>query len=309
VCPVDFSDASRSALRYAAAIADHRGARLLILTVVDPLLVEAAKTAGAVPSLTVETERELRRFCEETIPDFSKGPKSVAFRVAIGKPAAEILRESIAANADLIVISSQGRTGVRKAFFGSTTDHVLRETPVPVLVTPAGRAPANSATEIAQTIKRVVVPVDLSDASTAQATAAASIARALSVPIIITHVMEPIYVPMSVRVAIPGVEAHRRVQVEEELARITGSLRPHIAVESIVLTGDPSEEIVALAEARQAGLILMGLHSSGLLGPRMGSVTYRVLCQTRALVLAIPPRPSSQSRAVRDSRANASAAT
>jgi hypothetical protein len=36
-------------------------------------------------------------------------------------------------------------------------------------------------------------------------------------------------------------------------------------------------------------LIVMGLHSSGAYGPRMGSVTYRVLCQTDALVLALPP--------------------
>jgi nucleotide-binding universal stress UspA family protein len=56
-----------------------------------------------------------------------------------------------------------------------------------------------------------------------------------------------------------------------------------------VLTGEPSEEIVKLAETRRANLIVMGLHSAGLLGPRMGSVTYRVLSLTRALVLAIPP--------------------
>ena len=34
----------------------------------------------------------------------------------------------------------------------------------------------------------------------------------------------------------------------------------------------------------------MGLHGSPLLGPRMGSVTYRVLCLTPTLVLAIPPQ-------------------
>jgi hypothetical protein len=38
-------------------------------------------------------------------------------------------------------------------------------------------------------------------------------------------------------------------------------------------------------------LIVMGLHSSPLLGPRMGSVTYRVLCLAHRLVLAVPPEP------------------
>jgi nucleotide-binding universal stress UspA family protein len=59
----------------------------------------------------------------------------------------------------------------------------------------------------------------------------------------------------------------------------------------VVLTGEPSEEIVELADVRDAHLIVMGLHSSGLVGPRMGSVTYRVLCLTHAMVLALPPLP------------------
>jgi len=37
------------------------------------------------------------------------------------------------------------------------------------------------------------------------------------------------------------------------------------------------------------GAIVMGLHSSPLTAARMGSVTYRVLCLTRKLVLALPP--------------------
>ena len=36
-------------------------------------------------------------------------------------------------------------------------------------------------------------------------------------------------------------------------------------------------------------MIVMGLHGSPLLGPRMGSVTYRMLCISPALVLALPP--------------------
>src|SRR5690606_10699058 len=42
LCPVDFSDASRGALRFAAAISQHFGTRLVVITVDDPLLTEAA---------------------------------------------------------------------------------------------------------------------------------------------------------------------------------------------------------------------------------------------------------------------------
>ena len=49
LCPIDFSDASRAALCYGVAIADHFGARLTALTVEDPLLAEVAATTGLGP--------------------------------------------------------------------------------------------------------------------------------------------------------------------------------------------------------------------------------------------------------------------
>src|SRR5688572_17238913 len=67
VCPVDFSEPSRAALSFAAAIADHFGARLTIVAVDDPLLTEVAEATGRVPSLSDESEHELRRFCDDTL--------------------------------------------------------------------------------------------------------------------------------------------------------------------------------------------------------------------------------------------------
>lgn len=290
LCPVDFSDPSRSALAYAAAIADHFGARLIVLSVDDPLLAEVAASTGQIPSLSDVTLHELERFCRETLSDHFTGPKKVEFRVTIGKPAVGILREANALRVDLIVLSAHGRSGLRKLFFGSTTERVLRETTVPVLVTPDAKPSSSSLSEIASHINRIVVPVDLTSASANQLTVAAGLAEAMAVPLIMAHVLEPLFVPYHVRLAIPGAEAARRADTEEKLSQIASRLSPHVHVEPIVLTGEPSEEIITLTEARQAKLIVMGLHSAGILGPRMGSVTYRVLCRTHALVLALPPR-------------------
>jgi nucleotide-binding universal stress UspA family protein len=293
LCPVDFSEPSRSALCYSAAVADHFGARLDVLAVDDPLLAEVAASTGQVPSLADATLLELKRFCAETLPGLRAGPKKVEYHVTTGKPATEILRLASELRTDLIVISSHGRSGMRKMFFGSTTERVLRETQVPVLITPDARPTVASLSEIARHINHVLVPVDLTAATKNQLRAAAGLAEALSVPLIVTYVLEPIFVPYSVRLAIPAAEAARRDDAEDKLARTTASIGSHVQVESIVVTGDPSEEIITLAEARRANLIVMGLHSSGLLGPRMGSVTYRVLCRTHALVLALPPAPAS----------------
>jgi nucleotide-binding universal stress UspA family protein len=196
------------------------------------------------------------------------------------------------AGAGLIVVSSHGRSGLRKMFFGSTTERVLRETSIPVLVTPDDYGRVVSLATAGAIVHRILAPVDLTPNSAVQVGAAVGLASALSVPLILAHVIEPVFIPRNVRLLVPGADAERRSAVEQQLTGLAASAARHAATETVVLTGEPSEEIVKLAEVRNARLIVMGLHSSGLLGPRMGSVTYRVLCLSRALVLALPPTPA-----------------
>ncbi len=289
VCPVDFSDTSRTALQYAGAIADHFGARLIVLSVDDPLLAAVAANSGRAPSLAEATEGELRRFIDSSLADGAGGAKALDVRVAVGKPAAEILQLARDSRADLIVMSSQGRSGAGKRFFGSTTEGVLRGTDVPVLVTPRTTTAIGSLSAIVRSLHHIVAPVDFSAASAHQVAIAVGIGKSLSLPLIVPHVIEPVFVPPPVRWASPGLDAERRAHAEARLREFVEGAAAHASAETLVLSGDPSEEIVKLAEARDAGLIVMGLHSSNLLGPRMGSVTYRVLSLSRALVLAIPP--------------------
>jgi len=288
LCPIDFSEFSRQALGYAAAIAGHFGARLIVVSVDDPLLVEAAEDAGIDPPPAVELRSAMEAFCGDTLTSFT-GPLTVEYVVAVGKPATEILRVARERGVELIVISSHGRSGMRKVFFGSTTERVLRETTVPVLVTREWRHPFTSLSELARHITRVVAPVDLTEESLHHLVIAQGIATALSARLLAVHVIEPLFVPYRVRAALPGAEQARRSRAEEKLAAMISRVGGAHPPELIVLLGEPAEEIVKLAEARNAGLIVMGLHSSGPLASRMGSTTYRVLCQTEALVLTVPP--------------------
>src|SRR5690606_25283190 len=111
----------------------------------------------------------------------------------------------------------------------------------------------------------------------------------LSVPLLLPYVLEPVFVAPAIRWAIPGLDAERRAEADARLQELVARHAEGVQTETIILTGDPSEEVVKLARARDAGLIVMGLHTPDLLGPRMGSVTYRVLSMIDALVLAIPP--------------------
>jgi nucleotide-binding universal stress UspA family protein len=289
LCPIDFSEACCGALRYAAAIADHFQSDLVVATVDDPLLNDADVMVAGEGHLAQETARELERFYRET---FAGGPAPLVrprFESVVGNSALEILAMATRVGAGLIVMSSRGASGVRKMFFGSTAERVLRETTVPVLITPPdGRAPAN-VIEAGTLVRRVLVPVDLSDASVRQVRAAQAIATAVDVPLLLLHVVEPVRSHRPHRRLIPGVANERRDRAERALESIVDTAGPGARVESLVVSGEPSEEIAKVAHDRGSGLIVIGLHASPLRGPRMGSVTYRVLCLAHVPVLALPP--------------------
>jgi hypothetical protein len=105
LCPIDFSEASRAPLRLGAAIAEHLHARLTVLTVDDPLLAQVSAHSG--PSLTSESERELRRFADDTLARGNGARLALDYAVAVGKPAAEILR--FARDGDAVLLDELGK--------------------------------------------------------------------------------------------------------------------------------------------------------------------------------------------------------
>lgn len=283
LCPTDFSDASQAAVRYAHAIAGHFGARLVILTVEDPLLAEAMDLHGGAAWHREDTRRELARFVKSAVGVSGAGVR-VDLDVAVGNPAAEILRSARQHRAALLVMSAQGATRMRRLFFGSTTERVLRETTVPVLVTPGDAAPLQRG-DIQHAARRVLVPVDLSAASLAQVQAARAICEALRVPLLLTHVVEPMRSHGAAKLP-ASIDLERKTRAQDALSELLATLPRRLNPEGLVVYGDPAEEIAKVARDRDAGVIVIGLHASP--GRHIGSVTYRVLCLTHALVLALP---------------------
>jgi nucleotide-binding universal stress UspA family protein len=288
--PVDFSEPSRAALRYAASIAEHFAARLIVLTIDDPLLTESADLTLGPTWLPHDSQRELEHFVAHTFEHRPQGFLDLQIEVATGKPAQEILRLANERGCDLIVMSSHGLTGVRKLFFGSTTERVLRETNVPVLIVPAADPGPRHLEDVKPFVRRVLAPVDLTTATGRQVQVARELAETLDVPLLLAHVVEPARLRPAVLRRLPNIDIDRRARADQALADLVATVPPVLKPEALVAYGDPAEEIAKVARDRRAGLIVIGLHSSPLAGPRMGSVTYRVLCLAPStLVLALPP--------------------
>jgi nucleotide-binding universal stress UspA family protein len=305
LCPIDFSEASASALRYAAAIAEHFVTRLIVLSVEDPLLTTAMDLGTAAHWTPEISEREMARFVSRVFGG-DTARFGVEYDVAVGKPPVEILRVARERSCDLIVMSSHGLTGARKFFFGSTTERVLRETSAPVLVTPPVNPGPIHIEDARRLLGRIVVPVDLSTASLHQTQIAKGLAEALNLSLVLVHVIEPVKSHLLSRLHMPGLDSSRRVVAEEGLDELIATVPRRLRPEALIVVGDPAEETAKVVRDRKAGLVVVGLHGSPLLGPRMGSVTYRLLCLSPALVLALPPRIGAEARPdVTTSAANA----
>lgn len=132
--PVDFSDASNLALDYAVMLAETMQSELFILHVIEkavyPLNLGLSKDNLSKLDLEMEkaVEREMAKLAEKI------NASSVKFTTYIlyGSPSEEIVKFAADINADMICISTNGRSGFEHLIFGSTTEKVLRKAPCPV---------------------------------------------------------------------------------------------------------------------------------------------------------------------------------
>ena len=138
LCPVDFSEQSRQALQWASAIARHRGGELTVLSVIEPLLAQAAGIRLGLDLVHDDAEPALRAFVAATLPEGDRQASHIRMEVTTGDPSEVILQTGRRLNAGLIVMGTHGLGGFRKFLLGSTTEQVLRRTEWPVLAVPAG---------------------------------------------------------------------------------------------------------------------------------------------------------------------------
>jgi nucleotide-binding universal stress UspA family protein len=139
--PVDFSEASRHALRLSVSLLKPESGRLTLLHVgIIPhfYATELGVSESAAPLLAAmsdEVAREQRARLDALAIELI--PPGVNHEIVVreGWPPEEILDQVQKGGHDLLVMGTHGRTGLRRALIGSVTERVVRECPIPVLVT------------------------------------------------------------------------------------------------------------------------------------------------------------------------------
>lgn len=132
--PVDFSERSRAASNYAATLAQDFGGSLVVLHVLDPLLaagrLESTRLRQLKTSARKEAEEQLQALSRELV---QSGVRTELF-IRRGPAPDIIVAFAVAKKADLIIMGSQGRTGLKRLLIGSVAERVVRHASCPVLV-------------------------------------------------------------------------------------------------------------------------------------------------------------------------------
>jgi universal stress protein A len=131
--PTDFSGVARQALNYAVPLAVSFGAKITLIHVVEPVYV-ANEPGYPYPAVDLEelmkvAADRLQSLATELIP----GPLLDITVVRSGSAFHEITTAAGEMKADLLVITTHGRTGLTHVLMGSTAERIVQHAPCPVL--------------------------------------------------------------------------------------------------------------------------------------------------------------------------------
>ncbi|MCX6179293.1 MAG: universal stress protein [Chlorobiales bacterium] len=133
LCPVDFSDASRKAVRYAQEFASNMGASVYLLNVVEPRPMAVDVSLNYVP-FEADLEKAAKDDLEVILEEFRCAGLRAEGGVQIGNPADVILDNVNTLNVNLIIMGSQGKKGLSRLIMGSVAETVVRKANCPVLI-------------------------------------------------------------------------------------------------------------------------------------------------------------------------------
>lgn len=271
--PLDGSELAERVIPYVDCLAKSSHAQIVLLTAIHPPFFH---TTDARLEHTLHINA-----AADYLARVGRGLDSagdVETIVASGDPAEAIAWEAIALDADLIAMSTHGRTGLGRLVHGSVADAVMRHASVPVLLLPSHRF-ADAAWPSDRPL-RVVVPLDGSELSRRVLPPALELMNPAGVEIHLVRVVVPVastYTEGAILVAYD--QSDEIAEAQKDLVRTAEELSgPGRTVKIHSLFGPAAPMVVEIAAHLGADVIAMSTHGhSGVARLVAGSVTTAVI--------------------------------
>jgi nucleotide-binding universal stress UspA family protein len=288
----DDSEEARYATQKAVELAGKLGSELHVIYVGDSAL-HLGDMGGVALDPQVEEQaqqkldEESQRLLDEQVRKIEEAGGSVAqAHLRMGGRADSIVRLAEEIDAGMVVMGSRGRGGIRRALMGSVADDVTRHAHCPVLVVrgdgPAALFPA-----------RIVLAIDGSEEAQAATDTVETIAAGTGSEVHVVHAGFTAHLPYAQPYMAENIESFAKQAEKEAREFLEGRVEKikantGLPVHAHLRRGNPSGEIVELAEEVDANLVVIG--SRGLGGIRrslMGGVSDSVVRHAHCPVLVV----------------------
>lgn len=296
--PIDFSQESIRSLKYSVAWAEKFGAAIHVVNVrpssEEMALERTEKLTLDVPDTIALLQDRLAEIQEKHDVHFSPDH----CYVETGRPFEEICKLASHIEADLIILPTHGRSGVKRILLGSTAERVIRYAPCPVLIVrgrgyrpTALKARPNAKLEI----RKILAPVDFSECSLAGVKYSAFLTEKLGARLRLLHVVSPytqIFVTDRDKLETEALvkTAKRQAEMEMETVRKLPFLR-QLECEQEIRIGAVVDEICADSAQPEIDLIVSSTHGrTGFRHALIGSVTEHIARYAECPVLITPSK-------------------
>ncbi len=303
--PLDGSELAEKVLDYVAELAGRLDIEVILLHVSNPNARDFIPMHQAYIEHTAAIVRRQAREVQKTT-GMPAGGKPVEVRGAQieGYAAEGILGYAEKTAADLILISSHGRSGAKHWALGSVADKILRASKIPVFLVHAGVADETPYEKWPRrTILALLDGSELAERILPHVKALAQQRGTEPVEVVLLRVCEPPVTPTYYTPEFPGVPLNWGEYVEQEMARSKKAAADYLAkiekqlkeenikAQSKVLTGKAADVIVDYAKKNPFNVIVMATHGRSGLGRWVyGSVAENVLQAVTSPALLVRPQ-------------------
>ena len=273
--------ANEKAFAFALAQAREFGADLILFHAYDTLVVAASESSG----IRYYDYAAAARSEKHQLEPLAEKAKDAGVRCEIvarpGLAADQILAFLREREIDRIVMGTHSPGPIGKLLVGSVAEAVLRTAKVPVYI--IGPEVVDGAYRNFAT-RTILCAVSLLESSSVVVNYAAELAAQHNARLILQHVIRP--------QDRAEVLANRTLdQIEKEMmSLVPDKLQAKIAVQTIVVPGDPTEELLYQSRAQQADLVVLGAQgASAFAAITRHGVVYKVLAHSHCPVLTMSP--------------------
>ncbi len=273
--------ANEKAFSFALAQAKESGADFILFHAYDTLVVSTAENSGVRYydyAAAARTEKHQLEPLAERVR--AEGVKCEVV-VRPGMPADQILAFTREREIDRIVMGTHSPGPIGKLLVGSVAEAVLRSASVPVYI--IGPQVVDGAYRDFAT-RTILCAASLLESSAVVAAFAAELAAQHRARLILQHVIRP-----QDRVRLLAGRSLDQLEADM-LALVPAALQGRIAIQTIVVPGDPTEELLYQSRTQQADLVVLGAQgASAFAAVTRHGVVYKVLAHSNCPVITLSP--------------------